>query len=101
MIDCVAVVVSPHMVARAGFLDELGLRSVEHPSWMGEHIPCDATGRTDVPGVWVAGNVADPRAQVMTAAAGGLAAGAAINADLIAEDTRVAVAAHRTAAVHA
>ena len=46
------------------------------------------TGATAVPGVWVAGNVADLRAQVITAAAAGLNAGAAINADLIAEETR-------------
>jgi SAM-dependent methyltransferase len=83
MIDCEAVVVSPRMVARAGFLDELGLRAVEHPSGMGEHVPCDATGRTDVPGVWVAGNVTDLAAQVGAAASQGASAGAQINADLV------------------
>jgi len=41
--------------------------------------------------VWVAGNVADVRATVIVAAAAGLTAGAAINADLIAEETRAAV----------
>jgi hypothetical protein len=46
--------------------------------------------------VWVAGNVADPLAQVVTAAAAGLQAGAAINADLIAEETARAVASYRT-----
>jgi hypothetical protein len=45
--------------------------------------------------VWVAGNVADLRAQVISAAAGGLNAAAALNADLIAQETRDAVAAHR------
>ena len=45
-------------------------------------------GATAVPGVWVAGNVTDLRAQVIGSAAAGLIAGAAINADLIAEDTR-------------
>jgi hypothetical protein len=45
--------------------------------------------------VWVAGNVADLRAQVITSAAAGLGAAAALNADLIAEDTRAAVAAAR------
>ena len=52
-------------------------------------------GATDVPGVWVAGNVADPMGQVITAAADGMRAGAAINMDLINEDTATAVAAHR------
>ena len=36
---------------------------------MGEHLPADAPGRTAVPGVWAAGNVTDPSAQVGMAAA--------------------------------
>ena len=48
----------------------------------------DATGRTSVPGVWVAGNVANPRAQVITAAGEGSAAAIAINADLVDDDVR-------------
>ncbi|MFG1941893.1 NAD(P)/FAD-dependent oxidoreductase [Nonomuraea sp. NPDC048826] len=87
--------VASRMVARAGFLATLGLRTVEHPSGAGEHIPADATGRTEVPGVWVAGNVTDLVAQVGTAAAAGAGAAAQINADLVAEETREAVAAHR------
>ncbi|PSK93679.1 thioredoxin reductase [Murinocardiopsis flavida] len=90
-----ALAVAPRMVARAGFLDGLGLRPVEHPSGMGEHIPADAAGRTEAPGVWAAGNVTDLTAQVGAAAAAGAAAGAQINADLVAEDTRRAVAAAR------
>jgi hypothetical protein len=39
----------------------------------------------------VAGNIADPQAQVITSAAAGLMAGAAINMDLVAEDARHAV----------
>ncbi len=90
-----ALVVAPRMVARAEFLDDLGLKPVEHPSGMGEHIPADATGRTDVPGVWVAGNVTDVAAQVGAAAAAGAFAAAQINADLVTEDTEIAVAQHR------
>lgn len=90
-----ALAVSPRMVARAGFLAALGLRPVEHPSGAGEHIPAEPTGRTDVPGVWVAGNVTDLAAQVGAAAAAGATAAAQINADLVAEETRQAVAAHR------
>jgi thioredoxin reductase len=59
----------------------------------------DGTGRTAVPGVWVAGNVADLAATVAGAASAGLLAGAAINNDLVAEDTRVAV--ERAAALRA
>lgn len=48
-------------------------------------------GATSLPGVWVAGNVANPRAQVITAAGEGSAAAIAINADLVADDVRSAV----------
>ena len=58
---------------------------------VGTLVPADPTGATAVPGVWVAGNVTDLMAQVIASAAAGLTAGAALNADLIAEDTRLAV----------
>jgi len=48
-----------------------------------------------IPGVWVAGNVTDPKAQVIGSAAAGVTAGAAINADLIADEVQLAVAARR------
>ncbi len=51
----------------------------------------DATGRTTAPGVWAAGNVVDPRAQVITSAGAGSAAAIAINADLVHEDVERAV----------
>ena len=44
-----------------------------------------------MPGVWAAGNVVDPRAQVITAAGAGSAAAIAINADLVDDDVRNAV----------
>jgi thioredoxin reductase len=53
----------------------------------------DGTGQTTVPGVWIAGNVANPRAQVITAAGEGSAAAIAINADLVDQDVRNAVTA--------
>ncbi|WP_173093008.1 NAD(P)/FAD-dependent oxidoreductase [Actinomadura verrucosospora] len=92
-----ALVVGPRMAVRAGFLAGLGLRPAEHPSGAGEYLPSDAAGRTDVPGVWAAGNVTDPSAQVGAAAAAGAMAGAQINADLVAEETRDAVDAARRA----
>lgn len=52
----------------------------------------DTSGRTSVPGVFAAGNVVNPRAQVLTAAGEGSAAAIAMNADLTEEDTRVALA---------
>jgi thioredoxin reductase len=90
-----AVVVATRMVARADLLTGLGLRTVEHPSGVGEYVPADPTGRTDVPGVWVAGNVTDLTAQVGAAAAAAAMAGAQINADLVMEETQAAVAAYR------
>jgi thioredoxin reductase len=89
------VAVAPRMVARAGLLESLGLRAVEHPSGAGEHVPADPTGRTEVAGVWVAGNVTDLTAQVGAAAAAGAFAAAQINFDLVTEETDAAVAAYR------
>ena len=51
----------------------------------------DRSGRTSSDGVWVAGNAADPRAQVITSAGAGSAAAIAINADLVAEDVERAL----------
>jgi thioredoxin reductase len=87
-----ALAVAARMTARAGFLADLGLKASEHPSGMGAHIPADPAGRTEVPGVWAAGNVTDLSAQVGAAAAAGALAGAVINADLVEEETRLAVA---------
>jgi thioredoxin reductase len=72
------------VVARSKILASLGLHPTPHP--FGEHMAADATGKTAVPGVWVAGNIADLSATVIAAAAGGVVAGGAINADLVAED---------------
>ena len=62
-------------------LDELGFPAVA------------ATGATTTAGVSAAGNAADPRAQVITAAGAGSAAAIAINAELVQAD--VAAASHR------
>jgi thioredoxin reductase len=91
LVEREALAVATRMVARAGFLAGLGLVPAEHPSGTGEHVPVDATGRTDVPGVWAAGNVTDLSAQVGASAAAGAFAGAQINADLVAEETERAV----------
>ncbi|WP_299954345.1 NAD(P)/FAD-dependent oxidoreductase [uncultured Modestobacter sp.] len=95
-----ALVVAPRFTARSALLESLGL-PVEPLEVMGQvvgsAVPATPVGSTDVPGVWVAGNVTDLTAQVIGAAAAGLKAGAGINGDLIAEDTRLAVAARRAA----
>jgi thioredoxin reductase/SAM-dependent methyltransferase len=89
-----AVVVAPRFTARSAVLADLGIAA--EPFRMGEvvmgtHVPVDPRGATSVPGVWAAGNVTDLGAQVVSSAAAGLTAGAMINADLLAEDTRLAV----------
>ncbi|HLL67715.1 MAG TPA: NAD(P)/FAD-dependent oxidoreductase [Micromonosporaceae bacterium] len=90
-----AVAVTPRFVASAQVLATLGLAPSNHPLGVGEFVAADPTGLTTVPGVWVAGNVTDLTAGVVASAAGGMSAAAAINADLVGEDTRAAVAAHR------
>jgi thioredoxin reductase len=55
-------------------------------------VRADAEGRTSVPGVWAAGNAANPRAQVITAAGEGSAVAIAMNAELVADDVERAVA---------
>jgi thioredoxin reductase len=90
-----ALVVAPRFVARSRVLESLGLRPTAGPRGIDACIAADATGLTEVPGVWVAGNVTNLSAQVVTAAAGGTVAAAAVNADLVSEDTRLAVAAYR------
>ncbi|GAA3453014.1 NAD(P)/FAD-dependent oxidoreductase [Dactylosporangium matsuzakiense] len=83
-----AIVVQTTLAATADFLDELGLKRTPlemQGVTVAQYIAADPTGRTDVPGVWVAGNIADPMGQVITSAAGGMKAGAALNMDLLQE----------------
>ena len=96
-----AVVVAPRFTANAGLLASLGLEATEQE--MGGHVvgsavAADPTGAPAVPGGWVAGNVSDLSAQVVVSAAAGMRAGAMINADLVLEDARLAVAAQRSVA---
>lgn len=87
------------VIARAAIFVRPG--NVPHPDGLVTSLGCDlneagfavvdTTGKTSAPGVWAAGNVVDPRAQVITSAGAGSAAAIAINADLIDEDVRRAV----------
>ena len=62
-------------------------------------VTVDATWQTSTQGVWAAGNVADPRAQVITSAGAGSAAAIAINADLVQDDVARALQHHDTTSV--
>ena len=81
-----AVFVRPRFVPNDALLTALGC-TTRDDGW----VVADATGRTSVPGVWTAGNVVNPRAQVITAAGEGSAAAIAINNDLVDEDVVIAV----------
>ena len=77
--------------------------NVPHPDGLLAGLDCDvdpagfaivdATGLTSTSGVWAAGNVVNPRFQVVTSAGAGSAAAIAINADLVRVDVeRAAIA---------
>jgi thioredoxin reductase len=84
-----ALFVPPRFLPNNHLLTGLGC-DVDDDGW----VTTDTTGRTSVAGVWTAGNVIDPRAQVITAAGTGSAAAIALNADLVDEDVRTAVQNH-------
>jgi thioredoxin reductase len=84
-----ALFVPPRFVPRSRLLGDLGCVT-DDDGWT----TTDGTGRTSVPGVWAAGNVVDPRAQVITAAGAGSAAAIDINADLVEDDVRHAITAY-------
>jgi thioredoxin reductase len=88
-----ALFVPPRVVPQNDLLLRLGC-DVDDAGWPIK----DTAGSTTVPGVWVAGNVANPRAQVVTAAGEGSAAAIAINASLVDDDVSTAV--HYAAAPH-
>jgi thioredoxin reductase len=81
-----ALFVPPVFVPNDSLLADVGC-DVDADGW----VAVDRTGRTSVRGIWAAGNVVDPRAQVITAAGAGSSAAIALNADLVDEDVRTAV----------
>jgi thioredoxin reductase len=86
-VERAALFVRPDIRPRLhGLVEELGFE-VDDSGF----VRVDAAGRTSVAGVWAAGNVANPRAQVITAAGEGSAAAISINADLVQEDVRNAL----------
>lgn len=94
IVPCQVLVVATRLIARSGVLEDLGVSPVEaemNGHVVGTRIPADPSGATEVPGVWVAGNVTALNEQVIGAAAAGVRAATMINFDLIAEETRRAV----------
>ncbi|SFO50304.1 Thioredoxin reductase [Geodermatophilus obscurus] len=92
LIPRAAVVIRPSNVPHPdGLLTGLGCE-VDDAGF----VAVDATGRTSAYGVWAAGNVVDPRAQVIASAGAAIAAAIAINADLVQEDVERAVDDHHS-----
>ena len=85
-VPCDALFVPPRFVPNNDLLVGLGCE-LDEDGWP----VTDANGLTSVAGVWAAGNLANPRAQVITAAGEGSAAAIAINTDLVEDDVRTAV----------
>jgi thioredoxin reductase len=80
--------VPPRFVAHDQLLEQLGCER-DAAGW----IATGPGGSTTVAGVWAAGNVVNPRAQVISAAGEGSAAAIALNTDLVEEDVALAVTA--------
>ena len=77
----------PDFVPADGLLTGLGCEVTEQ-GW----VRVDRTGATSVPGVWAAGNVVDPMAQLITAAGAASATAGMINHALVLADAEQAVA---------
>lgn len=80
------VVVGPTFRPNRQMVGPLDLAVTSHPSGLGTHLDVRANGQSTNPGVYAAGNVADPYQQVLHAAADGSRVAIAINADLLDED---------------
>ena len=81
-----ALFVPPRFVPNHALLTGVGVDLDEH-GW----VITGPNGATSLPGLWVAGNVSNARAQVITAAGEGSAAAIAVNTDLVSDDVRTAV----------
>ncbi|OLZ54161.1 NAD(P)/FAD-dependent oxidoreductase [Amycolatopsis keratiniphila] len=75
------VFVGPKFVPHDRLLAQVGCARTESGS-----IAVDAQGRTNVDGVWAAGNVVDPMAQLVVAAGDAYRMASALNFDLVLED---------------
>jgi thioredoxin reductase (NADPH) len=88
-VECEAVFIAPRLRPTDGLLTSLGCEADPATGL----VTVDAFGQTSVPGVWAAGNVVNPSAQVITAAGAGSASAIAINGWLLQIDIEAAFAA--------
>lgn len=89
LVPCDAVATAGSFAPRSDLLSGLGLEPepmMRGDVQIGTHLPSGPGGTTGVPGLYVAGNITDAAAQVVSAAAQGVVAAAALNMDLVIED---------------
>jgi thioredoxin reductase/SAM-dependent methyltransferase len=84
------VAIGTRLVPRVEAFASIGLVAEEHESGIGSTLRTTPTGETSVAGVYAAGNVTDPRQQVLQAAADGSWTGSMISASLAADDIAAA-----------
>ena len=89
VLECESVFVAPRPRPNDDVLRELGC-AIDPETAL---VATSATGETSIPGVWAAGNVVTPTAQVITAAGAGSTSAIAISGWLLARDLDAAVAA--------
>lgn len=88
ILDCAAAFVAPLQRPNDALLRDLGCDSNPHTGL----VIADQAGQTSAEGVWAAGNVVTPTAQVITAAGAGSASAIAINGWLLNRDLDAASA---------
>jgi thioredoxin reductase len=88
-VECDAVFIAPRQAPRDALLRSLGCETDPDTGL----VVSDAFGQTSVTGVWAAGNVVTPTAQVVTAAGAGSATAIAVSGWLLQQDLDAASAA--------
>ncbi len=86
MVPRAALFIDPQYLPGSDALTELGCMTSE-----GGFLVVDENGATSVPGVWAAGNVVNPKSQLITVAGSAAAAATAMHVDLVTEQTQYAV----------
>lgn len=88
-----AIFVAPRSVPNDGLLRALRARTIRQNGV--DWVLVDESGRTNVRGLWAAGNIATAHSSVPVAMSAGNVAGSGINGDLVEEDVREAIAARQ------
>ncbi|NIH80415.1 NAD(P)/FAD-dependent oxidoreductase [Amycolatopsis viridis] len=90
-VTCEAIFVAPRPAPRTAILTMLGA-ATDPVSGL---VVVDSQGATNIPGLWAAGNVVNPRAQVIAAAGAGSAAAMNMTGWLLDQELSAAVSSHQ------